>query len=306
MIYIITVFSAASFMLNGFVIWKLLPKFKSKQSDSVLLDTSTLMDGRITEVVASGFLPTVLLVPRFVIAELQLLADKADHTKRERARFGLQVIKDLQESKYADISVIDADISDEAGVDEKLVKLARARGLILFTVDYNLLKVAEIEGIRVLNINELAQNIRPTRIPGETASLTIVSKGQERSQGVGYLDDGTMVVVEKAGPSINKKIDVEFTRTLQTTAGRMMFATMIKSSRTQLKQERMTMKKRFPPTNQDYKKDKKNSDKTAPTNTEKNVNSNSTRPSTKNSKPHGKLSYKEKAEASLLDAIEEA
>lgn len=104
------------------------------------------------------------------------------------------------------------------------MKLARARGLILFTVDYNLLKVAEIEGIRVLNINELAQNILPTRIPGETASLTIVSKGQERSQGVGYLDDGTMVVVEKAGPSINKKIDVEFTRTLQTTAGRMMFA----------------------------------------------------------------------------------
>lgn len=306
MLYIIALFSAASFVLNGFVIWKLLPKFKSKQSDSVLLDTSTLMDGRIVEVVASGFLPTVLLVPRFVIAELQLLADKADHTKRERARFGLQVIKDLQESKYAQISVIDADISDEAGVDEKLVKLARSRGLILFTVDYNLLKVAEIEGIRVLNINELAQNIRPTRIPGETASLTIVAKGQERSQGVGYLDDGTMVVVEKAGPSINKKVEVEFTRTLQTTAGRMMFATMMKPSRSQAKQERETMKKR--PEQNEKNRTHTDNKKTSSSEPKKDkvVNKEDSQHSSKRQQPRRKQTYKEKAEAGLLNAIEEA
>lgn len=303
MIYIIAIISAASFALNGFVIWRLLPKFKSKQSDSVLIDTSTLMDGRIVEVVASGFLPTVLLVPRFVIAELQLLADKADHTKRERARFGLQVIKDLQESKYADISIIDADVSDEAGVDEKLVKVARARNLILFTVDYNLLKVAEIEGIRVLNINELAQNIRPTRIPGETAKLTIVAKGQERSQGVGYLDDGTMVVVEKAGPSINKKIEVEFTRTLQTTAGRMMFATIVQPAKNKSRRQEDGPKK----LDQHTRRRRSNTEgakiASHSISTSNSADSSSV---SRRSQPPRRQSFKEKAEAGLLSAIEEA
>ncbi len=301
MLYVIALFSAASFALNCLVIWRLLPKFKSKQSDSVLLDTSTLMDGRIVEVVASGFLPTVLLVPRFVIAELQLLADKADHTKRERARFGLQVIKDLQESKYAEISVIDADISDETGVDEKLVKLSRARNLILFTVDYNLLKVAEIEGIRVLNINELAQNIRPTRIPGETATLTIVAKGQERSQGVGYLDDGTMVVIEKAAPSINKKVEVEFTRTLQTTAGRMMFATLVRPSRSARKEISKTSRlaeKKSQNTQTSQESMASERPVVAP---QKEAHATPRR-----QRPPRKQSFKEKAEAGLLSAIEDA
>ena len=301
MLYVIALFSAASFALNCLVIWRLLPKFKSKQSDSVLLDTSTLMDGRIVEVVASGFLPTVLLVPRFVIAELQLLADKVDHTKRERARFGLQVIKDLQESKYAEISVIDADISDETGVDEKLVKLSRARNLILFTVDYNLLKVAEIEGIRVLNINELAQNIRPTRIPGETATLTIVAKGQERSQGVGYLDDGTMVVIEKAAPSINKKVEVEFTRTLQTTAGRMMFATLVRPSRSARKEISKTSRlaeKKSQNTQTSQESMASERPVVAP---QKEAHATPRR-----QRPPRKQSFKEKAEAGLLSAIEDA
>jgi uncharacterized protein YacL len=175
-------------------------------------------------VVKSGFVPAELLVPRFVIAELQLLADKADHLKRERARFGLQVIQTLQDTKQAVVTIIGDDIKSESGVDEKLIKLAIKLKALLFTTDYNLLKVAEIEGVRVLNINELAQNLRPTRIPGEHAEIKIVAKGQERTQGVGYLEDGTMVVVEQAGAKQGQVLKVEFTRNLQTTAGRMMFA----------------------------------------------------------------------------------
>lgn len=223
MLTIILILSTATLLLSIYDILKN-SKLKLKHKNAVLMDTSALIDGRIVEVVKSGFVPSQLLVPRFVIAELQLLADKADHTKRERARFGLSVIQDLQASRDADIAIISDDIESESGVDEKLVKLAKKRGALLFTTDFNLLKVAEIEGVRVLNINELSQNLRPTRLPGEQAEIKIVSKGQERTQGVGYLDDGSLVVVEKAGTMIGKIVKVEFTRNLQTTAGRMMFA----------------------------------------------------------------------------------
>lgn len=200
-----------------------------RRKNAVLLDTCALIDGRIIEVVKSGFVPAELLIPRFVLAELQLLADKSDHLKRERARYGLSVVQELQASNNTDVQVISDDITEETGVDEKLVKLALKRRALLLTTDYNLLKVAEIEGVRVLNINELAQNLRPVRLPGEQATLKIVQKGQERSQGVGYLDDGTLVVVDKAGTRIGKTVDVEFTRNLQTTAGRMMFASLKQS-----------------------------------------------------------------------------
>lgn len=208
-----------------FVVFRLLPvTAKSKHRNSVLLDTSAVIDGRIKEVVTSGFMPAQLLLPRFVIAELQLLADKADHLKRERARYGLQIIQDLQENRYVDLVIIGDDIVSEQGVDEKLVKLALKKKALLLTTDFNLLKVAEIEGVRVLNINQLAQSLRPIVIPGERAEIKIVAKGQERTQGVGYLEDGTMVVVEGGGVLLNKKVQVEFTRNLQTAAGRMMFA----------------------------------------------------------------------------------
>lgn len=228
MLTIILILSTATLLLSVYDILKN-SKLKLKHKNAVLMDTSALIDGRIVEVVKSGFVPSQLLVPRFVIAELQLLADKADHTKRERARFGLSVIQDLQASRDADIAIISDDIESESGVDEKLVKLAKKRGALLFTTDFNLLKVAEIEGVRVLNINELSQNLRPTRLPGEQAEIKIVSKGQERTQGVGYLDDGSLVVVEKAGTMIGKIVKVEFTRNLQTTAGRMMFAKILES-----------------------------------------------------------------------------
>ncbi len=228
MLTIILILSTATLLLSVYDILKN-SKLKLKHKNAVLMDASALIDGRIVEVVKSGFVPSQLLVPRFVIAELQLLADKADHTKRERARFGLSVIQDLQASRDADIVIIGDDIESESGVDEKLVKLAKKRGAFLFTTDFNLLKVAEIEGVRVLNINELSQNLRPTRLPGEQTEIKIVSKGQERTQGVGYLNDGSLVVVEKAGAMIGKSVQVEFTRNLQTTAGRMMFAKIVGS-----------------------------------------------------------------------------
>lgn len=229
MIPIILVTSVISLLMSSFVFWRLLPKRK-KRGSSVLVDTSGLMDGRINEVVKSGFVPAELLIPRFVIAELQLLADKSDHLKRERARFGLQVIQDLQASRQVDVAIISDNVASEPGVDEKLVAVALKRGALLYTTDYNLLKVAEIAGVRVLNINELAQNLRPTQLPGEQSEIKIVGKGQEKNQGVGYLEDGTLVVVENAGNLQGRSVKVEFTRNLQTTAGRMMFARKLESA----------------------------------------------------------------------------
>lgn len=226
---LILTFSGLSFLLSLYTFISS-SSLKIKHKNAILLDTSALIDGRIIEVVKSGFVPSQLLVPRFVIAELQLLADKADHIKRERARYGLSVIQELQASRDVEIDIISDDIHSESGVDEKLVKLAKKRKALIFTTDFNLLKVAEIEGIRVLNVNELSQNLRPTKLPGEQTELKIVSKGQEKTQGVGYLDDGSLVVVEKAGSLIGKSIKVEFTRNLQTTAGRMMFAKRVTSN----------------------------------------------------------------------------
>lgn len=244
------ILTALNTLLLLFLLQNLLPKRTRAGGSSVLLDTSAIMDGRILEVVRSGFVPQQLLIPRFVIAELQLLADKADHLKRERARYGLQIIQDLQDSKYVSVSIISDDIKSESGVDEKLVKLALKMKALLFTTDFNLLKVAEIEGVRVLNINELAQNLRPTHIPGEQLDIKIVARGQEKTQGVGYLEDGTMVVVEKAGSYQNKVLKVEVTRSLQTTAGRMMFAKMLSANSQQLQYQnpqpnKSRSKKRF-------------------------------------------------------------
>lgn len=212
------------------VLLKVVSPGKTKYKNAVLLDTSALIDGRIIDIAKSGFIPSLLLVPRFVVSELQLLADKSDHDKRERARHGLAVIQELQAMKNVDIAVVNDDVKSTDEVDDKLVELAKRNSALLLTTDFNLLKVAEIEGIRVLNINELAQTLRPTHLPGEQRKLKIVQKGQEKTQGVGYLDDGTMVVVDKAGGKLNKVIDVEFTRTLQTTAGRMMFAKLVESN----------------------------------------------------------------------------
>lgn len=198
---------------------------KSKGSKMVL-DSCALIDGRIVELARLGFVPDELIVPEFVVHELQMLADGNDTQKRERARYGLDVVRELQDSPSATVSVDHSDTSSTP-TDDKLVKLAKKLGAGLYTTDYNLNKVADIEGVRVLNVNELAQQLRPVALPGERKTVKILQKGSNPKQGVGYLDDGTMVVVDDGMRHINKFVEVEVTRIHQTMAGKMIFANLI-------------------------------------------------------------------------------
>ena len=188
----------------------------------ILIDTSTLMYGRVLELSKSCFLRGKFLIPSSVVMEMQQIADGTSTLKRERARSGLDVLKGLQTTEGVSVEIIG--ITDEMPVDDALRLLAKQRKADLMTNDYNLAKVALVEGITVLNINELAQALRPTRLPGEKVRIKIVQKGAERDQGVGYREDGTMVVVDKAARLQGKQVEVNVTRTLQTAAGKMCFA----------------------------------------------------------------------------------
>lgn len=201
-------------------------KPESGNSNAIILDTCALIDGRIIPIAKAGFAPSKLIIPQFVIAELQFLADRGDSQKRERARFGLDVIRDLQDLRRTTVVIAREQFKDIKEVDDKLIALGKQYNAKLYTTDYNLNKVAQIEGITVLNVNELAQALRPPRLPGEQVELKITQVGQDRTQGVGYLEDGTMVVVEKAGKLVGQRIRVEFSRILQTQAGKMMFAVL--------------------------------------------------------------------------------
>jgi len=192
--------------------------------EEILLDTSVLIDGRILDFARSGLLSARLIVPRSVVRELQFMADKADHDKRERARFGLEIIEKLQQMPNLEVTVIDDGTTSQYGVDEQLIVLAQRTGAKLCTIDYNLNKAARVQAIEVININELAHALRVVHLPGEKIAIELVQPGQDKKQGVGYLDDGTMVVVEDARDQIGQSVDVELTRVLQTAAGRMMFA----------------------------------------------------------------------------------
>lgn len=194
-----------------------------RRRDAIVVDTSALIDGRIVSVARSGFILTTLIIPRSVVAELQYMADNADATKRVRARFGLDVIQELQQLKDIKVEILQ-DGKTPHGVDVKLVELAKKYRTLLCTVDYNLNKVAQVEGVTVLNINELAQVLRPRYLPGERYFIALTEKGSDSHQGVGHLADGTMVVVENANHLIGQKVEIEFTRMLQTHAGKMMFA----------------------------------------------------------------------------------
>jgi uncharacterized protein YacL len=187
-----------------------------------LLDTSVIIDGRITDICTAGFLEGPLLVPRSVLLELQRIADSPDTLRRNRGRRGLDILNRLQKDLAA-VEVLDdgAAISD---VDAQLVALARSRGAAIVTTDYNLSKVAEFQGVRVLNINQLAQALRPAVLPGEDLSVHIIKDGKEAGQGVAYLEDGTMIVVEGGKRFIGETSDVVVTSVLQTSAGRMIFA----------------------------------------------------------------------------------
>jgi rRNA-processing protein FCF1 len=201
-------------------------KQNDQRQQAIILDTCALIDGRIIDIAKAGFVPRSIIIPQFVIAELQFLADRGDSHKRERARYGLDVIRSLQDMRQDDVEIAREQFADIKEVDDKLIALAKQYGAMLYTTDFNLNKVAQIEGVHVLNVNELAQALRPHRLPGERVELKITQTGQDKSQGVGYLDDGTMVVVEKAGNKIGQRIQVEFSRILQTQAGKMMFAVL--------------------------------------------------------------------------------
>lgn len=200
------------------------PESRTTGRAPLFVDTSALMDGRIVTAAQTGFLPSPIAIPNSVINELQLLADQADAEKRSRARRGLDAIKELQDVDWLEVKIIKDGPTGSGGVDSRLVELAKKHHGTICTIDFNLNKVASVQGIRVLNINELAGSIRMAFLPGETISLPLTQKGQNATQAVGYLADGTMVVVEKAASSIGKTVEIEFIRSLQTAAGRMMFA----------------------------------------------------------------------------------
>jgi len=190
----------------------------------VFVDTSVLIDGRIISVAESGFLTRPLYIPRSVVGELQFLADNADAEKRSRARHGLDVINTLQSIDTIKTVIFADGVRADEGVDNRLLSLAKKHGGALCTIDYNLNKVALVEGIQVLNPNELAKTLRMAYLPGERTHIELTQKGNDQHQAVGHLEDGTMVVVEHAYKQIGKSVEVEFIRSLQTAAGKMMFA----------------------------------------------------------------------------------
>lgn len=209
----------------GYVVWSG-NRTGGSLKNQMVIDTSGLIDGRLVDIVQSGFVPQRIIVPQFVVAELQFLADQGDSFKRERARYGLEVVRRLQDMRQTEVTIKPGLAKGIKEVDDKLVALAKRTGAMLYTTDYNLNKVADIAGVRVLNVNELAQGLRAMHLPGEKAEIKITQVGQDRTQGVGYLDDGTMVVIEHAANRMGQKVHVEFSRMLQTQAGKMMFAVL--------------------------------------------------------------------------------
>jgi uncharacterized protein YacL len=196
---------------------------KARNSDKILVDTSAIIDGRIADISQTGFITSTLVVPRFVLEELQHIADSADGLKRNRGRRGLEILQRLKDS-HVPIEISDADAENTPEVDAKLVKLARQWHCSIITNDFNLNRVAELQGVKVLNINELAHAVKPILLPGEEMQVAIMQDGKENGQGVGYLDDGTMIVVEGGKSYMGSTIEVTVTRVLQTVAGRMIFA----------------------------------------------------------------------------------
>jgi uncharacterized protein YacL len=202
-----------------------------REDDIVLLDTSVIIDGRIADVSHTGFISGTMVVPRFVLNEIQHIADSSDPLRRARGRRGLDMLNRLQKESVSPIRFADLDIEDVREVDDKLVMLAKRLRCPILTNDYNLNRVAELQGVPVLNINELANAVRAVVLPGETLSVSIIQEGKELGQGVGYLDDGTMVVIENGRRHIGQTVTVNVTKVLQTAAGRMIFAQISEGSR---------------------------------------------------------------------------
>ena len=197
---------------------------KGESERRVLVDTSAIIDGRIADIARTGFLGATLVVPRFVLNELQFVSDSADSLRRQRGRRGLDVLGELQESKEVNVVISDIDVEGVREVDDRLVLLGRQMNCPILTNDFNLNRVAELQGVKVLNINDLANAVKVIILPGESLQIAVIQEGKEYNQGVGYLDDGTMVVIENGQRYIDKQIEVTVTKILQTSAGRMIFA----------------------------------------------------------------------------------
>ena len=233
--------ASAGLLLGGLGVWlgaaaggRLIPRAPGKEKDASgkahhhakILDTSVIIDGRIVDICEAGFLEGPMVVPQFVLKELQQIADSSDSLKRNRGRRGLDVLQRIQQNQDIDIDIVETDFPRVKEVDTKLVLLGKEICGKVMTNDFNLNKVAELQGVRVLNINELASVLKPVVLPGEDMRVFVVKRGKEQNQGVGYLDDGTMVVVDNARDRIGERVHVSVTSVLQTTAGRMIFTKM--------------------------------------------------------------------------------
>jgi uncharacterized protein YacL len=190
----------------------------------IVVDTSAIIDGRIAEIVESGFIYGTLVIPRFVLEELQHIADSSDAMRRNRGRRGLEILNRMQKEPGTPVEIVEDDVPEIAEVDAKLVALALSRSRVILTNDFNLNRVAELQGVRVMNINSLANAVKPAVLPGEELHVRVIQEGKEPGQGVGFLDDGTMIVIEGGARHIDRDLDVSVTRVLQTVAGRMIFA----------------------------------------------------------------------------------
>jgi len=206
--------------------WSFFTKGSFKKGNGKILDTSVIIDGRIADICETAFLEGPLVIPQFVLKELQQIADSADNLKRARGRRGLDILNRMQKGDTVEVKIVDEDYPEIKEVDAKLIALAREMSAKIITNDFNLNKVAQLQGVPVLNINELANALKPMVLPGEVLHLQIMREGKEQGQGVAYLDDGTMVVVENASRHLGQEVEASVTSILQTTAGRMIFTTL--------------------------------------------------------------------------------
>jgi len=228
----VVIFGLMGMQVGAFVGERLLPTLgREEEPDPVpvrkiagILDTSVIIDGRIADVCETGFLDGDLVIPEFILHELQMIADSSESTKRHRGRRGLDILKKIQKQSYLDIIIDDTDYPSIKEVDLKLIQMAKERGHPIVTNDFNLNKVADVHSLQVLNVNQLANALKPIVLPGETMKVQIIKDGKEPGQGVAYLDDGTMVVVDNGRRVMGRTLEVTVTSVLQTTAGRMIFS----------------------------------------------------------------------------------
>ena len=205
-------------------------KFKRQElrEEAIVVDTSIIIDGRIIDIVKTGFLEARFIIPRFVLNELRALADSTDHMKRQKGKRGIEILHSLKKQPNIEVEIYDEDVEGVKTVDEKIVRLAKMLNGRILTTDYNLNRIAQLQGVKVLNINDLTNALKPTFIAGERFSLRLIKEGKEHNQGVGYLEDGTMVVVENSRRLIGKTVNVEVTSILQSPSGRIVFTKLIK------------------------------------------------------------------------------